>query len=109
MKAKISSDKEKIKVLLISGFLGAGKTTFLKSLLKIYENKKIGVLMNEFGEVGFDDLCRASAGRGPERTGDQALPQAHRGTGPLPATGGSCPSSLTDIEASGDDGGRVVQ
>ncbi|MFX0101143.1 MAG: CobW family GTP-binding protein [Candidatus Hodarchaeota archaeon] len=48
--------REKIKILLISGFLGAGKTTFLKNLLDLYKDEKIGVLMNEFGEVGIDGI-----------------------------------------------------
>lgn len=44
----------KIELILIGGFLGAGKTTFLKNLLSCYEGKKIGVLINEFGRIGID-------------------------------------------------------
>lgn len=43
-----------IKLFLLSGFLGAGKTTFLKSLLDNYPDKKIGIIMNEFGRVSID-------------------------------------------------------
>lgn len=43
-----------IELYLISGFLGAGKTTFLKTLLKNLEGRKVGVLINEFGAVGID-------------------------------------------------------
>ncbi len=43
-----------MKLILLTGFLGAGKTTFLKKLLNEYEGRKIGVLMNEFGEIGID-------------------------------------------------------
>lgn len=39
---------------LLSGFLGAGKTTFLKEILKSLEDKKTGVIMNEFGKVSID-------------------------------------------------------
>lgn len=42
------------KVILLTGFLGSGKTTLLKGLLKSYSEEKIGVVMNEFGEIGID-------------------------------------------------------
>jgi len=42
-----------IKVILITGFLGAGKTTLVNNLLKI-KKKKVGVLVNEFGKTGID-------------------------------------------------------
>ena len=38
-----------IDLYLITGFLGAGKTTFLKEILKSSEDRKIGIIMNEFG------------------------------------------------------------
>lgn len=43
-----------MKLILLTGFLGAGKTTLLKKLLNEYQGRKIGVLMNEFGEIGID-------------------------------------------------------
>ncbi len=43
-----------IKVDVISGFLGAGKTTLIKKLLKAYENDKVVLIENEFGEIGID-------------------------------------------------------
>ena len=43
-----------IKLFLLSGFLGAGKTTFLKSMLQRFPDKKIGIIMNEFGRVSID-------------------------------------------------------
>ncbi len=43
-----------IRLYLISGFLGAGKTTFLKNVLEKTQGKRIGVLVNEFGSVGID-------------------------------------------------------
>ena len=43
-----------IDIFLISGFLGAGKTTFLKRMLTSFANKRIGVIVNEFGEVNVD-------------------------------------------------------
>ncbi|MHC1771121.1 MAG: GTP-binding protein [Flexilinea sp.] len=43
-----------IPLFLISGFLGAGKTTFLKNILNGFEGEKVGVIVNEFGEVSID-------------------------------------------------------
>ena len=44
----------KIPVTVITGFLGAGKTTLIRNLLQNNKGKKIAVLVNEFGEVGID-------------------------------------------------------
>eukprot|EP01133_Synstelium_polycarpum_P016315 gene16315-19404_t len=41
---------EKIPVTLISGFLGAGKTTFLNYILNENHGKKIAVIQNEYGQ-----------------------------------------------------------
>lgn len=43
-----------IKVTLITGFLGAGKTTFLNNIIKKYPDTKFAIIENEFGEVGID-------------------------------------------------------
>ncbi len=46
--------KNKAKLYLLTGFLGAGKTTFLTSVLNDLSGKKVAVIMNEFGKVGID-------------------------------------------------------
>jgi G3E family GTPase len=43
-----------IKVDVISGFLGSGKTTLIRKLLKAYENENVVLIENEFGEIGID-------------------------------------------------------
>ncbi|MDD3169919.1 MAG: GTP-binding protein [Eubacteriales bacterium] len=43
-----------IQVYLLTGFLGAGKTTLLQSLIDTYQDKKIGVIINEFGKINID-------------------------------------------------------
>lgn len=42
-------------ITVITGFLGAGKTTFVNYILKEQNQWKICVLENEFGEVAIDD------------------------------------------------------
>lgn len=53
-----------MKILVISGFLGAGKTTFIKALAD-KTDKKFVVMENEYGEVGIDGGFLAS-GAGQE-------------------------------------------
>ncbi len=44
----------KIPVTVITGFLGSGKTTLIRHLLQNNQNRRIAVLVNEFGELGID-------------------------------------------------------
>ncbi|WP_333656941.1 GTP-binding protein [Tissierella praeacuta] len=46
--------ENRTKLYLLTGFLGAGKTTFLTNVLNDLEGKKVAVIMNEFGKVGID-------------------------------------------------------
>jgi cobalamin biosynthesis protein CobW len=53
---------EKTPVTIVTGFLGAGKTTLIRHLLQNPEGRRLAVLINEFGDVGVDgDLIRACA------------------------------------------------
>ena len=46
---------EMTKIDIISGFLGAGKTTLIQKLIKeVYVGKKVVLVENEFGEIGID-------------------------------------------------------
>ena len=52
-----------VKIDIVSGFLGAGKTTLIKKLLKEALNKeKVVLLENEFGDVGIDGSFMKEAG-----------------------------------------------
>lgn len=51
------------KVDIISGFLGAGKTTFIKQLInQVYAGEKLVLIENEFGEIGIDGGFLKDAG-----------------------------------------------
>ena len=51
------------KVDIISGFLGAGKTTFIKELIeKVFAGEKLVLIENEFGEIGIDGGFLQDAG-----------------------------------------------
>lgn len=45
---------EKTPVTIITGFLGAGKTTLIRHLLQNPGGRRLAVLVNEFGDVGVD-------------------------------------------------------
>ncbi|HEY4470350.1 MAG TPA: GTP-binding protein, partial [Stellaceae bacterium] len=41
-------------VIVVTGFLGAGKTTLIRELLRKPAGADTAVIVNEFGEVGID-------------------------------------------------------
>lgn len=45
---------QKVPVTVLTGYLGAGKTTLLNRILTEEHNKRVAVIVNEFGEVGID-------------------------------------------------------
>ena len=46
--------QQKIPTTVITGFLGAGKTTLIRHLLENAEGRRIALIINEFGDVGVD-------------------------------------------------------
>ena len=65
------------KIDIISGFLGSGKTTFIKKMIEeVFKGEKIVLIENEFGEVGIDggflkdagiEITEMNSGRSEER------------------------------------------
>ena len=52
-----------IKIDVVSGFLGAGKTTLIKKLLsEVFKGEKVVLIENEFGEIGVDGGFLKDAG-----------------------------------------------
>ncbi len=52
-----------VNIDIISGFLGAGKTTFIKKMIEeVYKGEKIVLIENEFGEIGIDGGFLKDAG-----------------------------------------------
>jgi cobalamin biosynthesis protein CobW len=48
------NDLAKIPCTVVTGFLGAGKTTLVRHLLENAGGRRLAVLVNEFGDLGFD-------------------------------------------------------
>lgn len=71
------TDLAKIPVTVITGFLGAGKTTLIRHLMQNPGGRRLAVLVNEFGTVGVDgDLIRACA---DENCPDEAIVELANG------------------------------
>lgn len=57
----LSIDNTRVPVTVVTGFLGAGKTTFLNAVLSGASGGHVAVIVNEFGEAGLDhDLIAAA-------------------------------------------------
>ena len=56
------TDLAKIPVTVITGFLGAGKTTLIRHLMRNPAGKRLAILVNEFGTLGVDgDILKSCA------------------------------------------------
>jgi cobalamin biosynthesis protein CobW len=61
---------EKIPVTVITGFLGAGKTTLVRHLLGHARGKRLALIINEFGDIGVDKEVLAACGQDTCRAED---------------------------------------
>ena len=52
----------KIPATVITGFLGAGKTTLIRHMLENAGGKRIALIINEFGDLGIDRAMLAGCG-----------------------------------------------
>ena len=76
------------KIDIVSGFLGAGKTTLIKKLLaEAYQGEKLVLIENEFGEISIDGGFLKDAGLRMHLLlpGGRLQQGAERGGGPVPS------------------------
>ena len=52
----MNNDVKPTRIILITGFLGSGKTSLMRHLLTTYANNenRVGVIVNEFGKISID-------------------------------------------------------
>lgn len=53
---------ERVPCTVVTGFLGAGKTTLIRNLLEQSDGRRIAIIVNEFGDVGIDGEILKSCG-----------------------------------------------
>ena len=51
-----------VPVQIFSGFLGAGKTTAIRAQLDVRKSERLAIIVNDFGEAGFDEAVLAEGG-----------------------------------------------
>ncbi len=62
----------KTPATVITGFLGSGKTTLLSNIIKQSADKRIAIIVNEFGETDIDsDLLRSCAIQGCQKNNNE--------------------------------------
>ncbi|GJD50933.1 P-loop guanosine triphosphatase YjiA [Methylobacterium crusticola] len=52
----------KIPCTIVTGFLGAGKTTLVRHAIAHNDGRRLAIIVNEFGDVGFDGALLAECG-----------------------------------------------
>ncbi|MBB4087006.1 cobalamin biosynthesis protein CobW [Sphingomonas carotinifaciens] len=58
----LSPDLSKVPVTIVTGFLGAGKTTLISHLIRAANGRRLAVVVNEFGTLGVDgDILKGCA------------------------------------------------
>ena len=74
------ANQGKIPATVITGFLGAGKTTMIRNLLQNANGKRIALIINEFGDLGVDgDVLK---GCGAEACSEDDIIDIYRRAGP---------------------------
>ena len=51
---RVKSEMNRIPITLLTGYLGAGKTTLMNHILSNQEGYKVAVIVNDIGEVNID-------------------------------------------------------
>ena len=99
---------KRIPVTVVTGFLGAGKTTVLRHLLT-HSGQRLAVMVNEFGSVGLDgDLIR-SCGFCPDDEVDGRLVELNNGCLCCTVQDDFLPTMQTLLKRADDLDGIVVE
>ncbi|KAL7546719.1 hypothetical protein ACHAWF_010049 [Thalassiosira exigua] len=93
--AGVESEKGKVPVTILSGFLGAGKTTALKRLIENTEGIKVGTIVNDVASVNIDAKLISNPMNGDGSDGGAAVGRGNPG-GTVELQNGCACCSLSD-------------
>ena len=62
MNAPVKAEIAKVPCTIVTGFLGAGKTTLIRNLLATANGRRLALIVNEFGDLGVDGDILKSCG-----------------------------------------------
>jgi cobalamin biosynthesis protein CobW len=58
----MTASMTRVPCTVVTGFLGAGKTTLIRHLIENSRGKRLAIIVNEFGDVGIDGEILKSCG-----------------------------------------------
>jgi G3E family GTPase len=59
---RMEEERTMTKLYLVTGFLGAGKSTFIKNFIRLFAGQKTQLIINDFGREGVDGTLLAELG-----------------------------------------------
>jgi hypothetical protein len=67
----------RVPCTIVTGFLGAGKTTLIRHVLGNADGRRLAVIVNEFGDVGIDgEILKGCGNAAARRTTSSSSPTA---------------------------------
>ena len=72
--------KNIINIILVTGFLGSGKTTLVNRIINRYSSRKIGLIINDFGKISVDGMLVSKLLRRADIAENQAVYEIKNGS-----------------------------
>src|SRR6266568_3595224 len=74
MNGEVAARLARVPCTIVTGFLGAGKTTVIRHVLENAQGRRLAVIVNEFGDVGIDGELLKGCGDAACTVADEFIP-----------------------------------